>query len=108
MRLPVVQVRPEPSPALRWTASFCALAIWLLGVLATSQQLHASVHSEADHLNHACAVTLFNHGVEAATGGACIAGAPVLFPAGRCFVQPALPVARADNRLPPGRGPPPC
>jgi len=93
-------------PAYRWATVFSAAAVWVLGLLAVSPQLHATLHSDAGHIEHSCAVTLFAHGVEIATGGTCAVCAPVLFPAGQCSVQPALPVAEADYRLPPGCGPP--
>jgi hypothetical protein len=108
MRAHAASLRTVPVPAFRWTAVICALAVWMMGLLAVSPQLHTALHSEASHLDHTCAVTLFSHGVENAVGSACVAGAPVLFSVGQCLVQPALPVAEAHHRLPPGCGPPLC
>jgi hypothetical protein len=95
-----------PAPATRWVAVCCALAVWMLGLLAASPQLHAALHSEASHQDHTCAVTLFSHGVETAAVDTCLASAPVLFPTGESLAQPALPVTVPHDRLPPGRGPP--
>lgn len=108
MRSTVPDLKPKPTPALQWTAAFCALAVWVLGLLAANPQLHRTLHGDANHQDHSCAVTLFSHGVEQATGSSQAVCAPVLFPAGDCTVQPALPVAGGDNRFPPGRGPPLC
>lgn len=108
MRTRAVILKTEPTAAFRWLAVFCALSVWMLGLLAVSPQLHASLHSDAWHQDHSCAVTLFSHGADGAITDASVASAPVLFPAGECAVQPALPVASAAYRLPPGRGPPLC
>lgn len=96
----------NPIPAFRGTAILSALGIWILGLLAVAPQWHESLHSDAYHQDHSCAVTLFNHGVEGAALGVSAASAPILFPVGESAVQPALPVAGADDLLPPGRGPP--
>jgi hypothetical protein len=87
-------------------AVFCALAVWMLGLLAVSPQLHAALHGDADQADHTCAVTLFSHGVETATVDAGPASAPGLFLIGKCALAPALPVAAPHYRLPPGCGPP--
>lgn len=66
--------------SLRLVACLCAFAVWWLGVLAHSPELHAHAHASehpcspehghADHDHdangeeHSCAVTLFQHGVE--------------------------------------------
>lgn len=94
--------------AYRWAAVVSVVAVWMLGMLAASPQLHASLHSDADRIDHSCAVTLFSHGVEQVTSGTFVTGAPMLFPAGECAVRPALPVAAVPGRFPPGRGPPRC
>jgi hypothetical protein len=100
--------RIPPAPRFRWAAGFCALLVLALGLLAISPQLHAALHGDANHQDHACAVTLFSHGVETAASGNCLASTPALFPAGPCAIQPALPVAEVPCRLPPGCGPPLC
>ena len=45
-------------------AIFCALIVWMLGLLAVSPELHAAIHADANHADHSCAITLFGHGVE--------------------------------------------
>lgn len=94
------------TPASRWLAVFCALSVWMLGLLAASPQLHAALHNDADQADHTCAVTLFNHGVDTALVGDDLVSAPALFAAGECVLPPALPVAAPHHRLPPGCGPP--
>ena len=60
-----VACRETPLPSgFRWIAAACALLVLFLGVLAASPDLHARIHSDADHAEHACAVTLFNQGAE--------------------------------------------
>ena len=103
-----VSLRARPAPAFRWPAVFCALVVWGLGLLAINPQLHAALHGDANNQDHTCAVTLFGHGVEKTAGGTEIVSAPVLFPAGQCSIQPALPVAGVCYQLPPACGPPLC
>ena len=106
MRASASILETKPLPVFRWTAVLAALSIWILGLLAAAPQWHASLHSDAGGQDHSCAVTLFSHSTESAVTAACFVSAPVLFPAGECTVQPALPVADAENLFPPGRGPP--
>lgn len=100
------QTSEKPRPVLRGLAVFCALAVWMLGLLAASPQLHAALHTDADQTDHSCAVTLFSHGCDDGLGAVCLACAPILFVTCEKTVQPALPVADVLHRLPPGRGPP--
>jgi hypothetical protein len=106
MRPSAAQSRLLPAPAFRWTALFCALAVWGLGLLAVSPELHATLHHEADHADHDCAVTLFSHGVDAGTGLLPDLGAPGQTVAELIPVTPALPASDAHLRLPPACGPP--
>lgn len=39
-------------------------AVLLLGILGASPVLHATLHADAAHADHVCAVTLFAQGVE--------------------------------------------
>ena len=82
--------------------------VWALGLLAASPQLHAALHSDAQHVEHTCAITLFSHGVDEVSGCGELVAAPALFPAGECVVQAAVEVADSEYRLPPGCGPPLC
>ena len=106
MRPSAAQSRLLPAPAFRWTAVFCALAVWVLGLLAISPQLHAALHHEADHADHDCAVTLFSHGVDEGTGVLTNVGAPQETVAELRSVAPALPASDAHLGLPPACGPP--
>lgn len=50
--------------ALKVSVAAASIALVLaLAALAVSPEAHARLHNEADHQNHACAVTLFAHGV---------------------------------------------
>lgn len=89
-------------------AAFCALTVWLLGLFATSAELHDSLHHEAGEADHTCAVTLFRDGAENPAPAAFLPVAPVLFPAGEVAPATVVPVADAQVRLPPGCGPPLC
>jgi hypothetical protein len=86
----------------------CALTLWLLGLFAASSQLHGSLHADAGHAGHSCAITLFSHGLEASLGCADLVVTPALFPAGGFATPPVAPLSDAPDRLPPGRGPPLC
>lgn len=97
----------RPLPATwRWLAAFCALTVGLLDLLTASTELHETLHAEAGHADHTCAVTLFSEGIENPTGAAVITVVPGFLPAGDVCALPAAPWKDAGNRLPPGRGPP--
>ncbi|MDB6114355.1 MAG: hypothetical protein JWQ62_1300 [Lacunisphaera sp.] len=102
------KLRSLPTPASRWVAALLAVTIWVLGLLAVSPQLHAALHSDADHQDHVCAITLFSHGVDVASHGAAQVSAPILFASGDNPLPAALPVTGDHYRLPPGCGPPAC
>ncbi|MDI1335873.1 MAG: hypothetical protein PSU94_06780 [Lacunisphaera sp.] len=87
-------------------AAVCAALVWLLGLLAVSPPLHASLHSETNHQDHTCAVTLFGHGVDHSNGLTELASAPVLFPAGECICPEAVPAGESCFLQPPTCGPP--
>lgn len=85
-----------------------ALTVGLLGVFSASAQLHDSVHADADHAGHTCAITLFNQGIEDTLGCADLVVTPALFPAGEIGTVTSAPVSDTPARLPRGRGPPLC
>jgi hypothetical protein len=100
--------KSKPTPALRWVAGFCALLVWMLGLLAVSPELHATIHADADHADHSCAITLFSHGVEGTNSPVVLIVAPVTLAAD----LPAAPKIRLAPTprylLLPGRAPPLC
>ena len=100
------RLRALPPPAIRWAAIFCALTIWVLGVLAISPQLHAALHSDADHQDHTCAVTLFNHGVDDGTTQTALAIEPLVCLEDVVTRPAARLVAAPRYWLLPGRAPP--
>lgn len=102
------RANPPTATASRWVAVLCALAVWVVGLLAANPHLHEEVHADADHPEHSCAVTLFSHGIDRDTGSACIAWAPLGSASSDLPGQPASPVDEKSHRLPPGRGPPVC
>jgi len=96
------------SSAWRGIAAVCALMVGLLGIFSSSSQLHGSVHSDADHADHTCVITLFSQGIEDSDGCADLLVSLALFPAGEIAAVTAAPVTDLPDRLPPGRGPPLC
>ncbi len=100
---------PRPiSRALRGVAVLCAITVWLLGLFAASSQLHISLHADADHAAHTCAIILFSHGLEDSLGCVDLVVTPALFPAGEIATAAVAPLTDTPDRLPPGRGPPLC
>jgi len=89
-------------------ATVCALCFWLLGLFAASSQLHVSLHADAGHAGHSCAITLFSHGLEDSLGCADLVVSPALFPAGATAPVVIASLIDTSDRLPPGRGPPLC
>ncbi|MCX6950423.1 MAG: hypothetical protein EBT98_01935 [Opitutaceae bacterium] len=105
MAASVSQSDPLPTPAARWLAALCALAIWLLGLLNASPQLHGSLHHDGNQADHTCAITLFSHGVEATAVQVDLTLTPQLILLG----APVSPLERSGvnpDRLPPACGPP--
>ncbi len=95
-----------PAPALRWAAVFCALTVWALGLLAVSPHLHAALHSDANHQDHTCAITLFNHGVDDGAAQTAVVIEP-LVRLEDVVVQPTARLVVAPRYwLLPGRAPP--
>lgn len=117
---------PSPSaqsaalPRLPWRAlAFgCAVAVWLLGILAYSPQLHARMHGHAEHAGdcshedgaaspgHTCAVTLFQNGVESPVWAVEVRIEPLPGPALARPCTDAVPRPAADLRLHSGQAPP--
>ena len=96
----------RPAPAFRWAAVLCALTVWVMGLLAASPQLHAALHSEANHQDHTCAITLFSHGVEEVTGPAELTVSPLAALDEVVAPYVARPVWAPRYWLLPGRAPP--
>jgi hypothetical protein len=92
----------------RGLALLCALAVWVLGVLGTSAELHGALHAEAGHADHTCAITLFSHGLENPTPGAELVVAPLALVVESARIEVTLCVPACAHRLPPGCGPPAC
>ena len=82
------------------------LAVLLVAILAASPELHRLIHADAEHSDHECAVTLFLHGVEAASVAlVSVALLPILI--GRAVAVPeALFLLAPRHLLQPGRAPP--
>jgi hypothetical protein len=111
----LIAVRPVTNTAhlpasrvLRGVAAVCSLTVWLLGLFATSSQLHISLHADADDTGHTCAITLFSQGLEDSLGCADLVVTPALFRAGEIAALTVAPLIDTPDRLPPGRGPPLC
>lgn len=80
--------------------------VWLLGILAGSPELHASLHKDAGLADHSCAVTLFNQGAENPAPPAIFVAAPQLAIVATVAPVEPLRVESPEDWLPPGRGPP--
>lgn len=95
-----------PRPALRGLAVFCALTVWLLGILAGSAELHASLHKDAGLAEHSCGITLFGQGVENSVPPPNSVAAPSFVLVAMAHPVEPLRAALPSDRLPPGHGPP--
>jgi len=96
----------------------CAIAIWLLGIAAYSPQLHASVHGHPEHAegcsheggpaspDHACAITLFQHGVETPLSAVFVRSEPASNRTLAISWSESIPRPAADLRLHSGQAPP--
>ena len=84
----------------------CAFLIWALGILATSSQLHGSLHDDAGHVDHACAVTHFSQGAENPAPQVSVVVGAALCVAGTLVPGEPLLVESPIDWLEPGRGPP--
>lgn len=115
--------RPRPGFLHRVVAAGCALAIWLLGILALSPELHARLHGhgaeaercahhghehhdDAPATDHTCAVTLFQHGVDDPLSTVLVLAAPSARPVGEIARPGSAPRRAADLRLHFGQAPP--
>jgi hypothetical protein len=93
-------------PWWRGIALGAATLVGLLVVLAASPGLHAALHADAAHADHACAVTLFVHGLDAPVADTLRPVAPLTWTE---FLPPvAVETLRPTPRywLPPHCGPP--
>jgi hypothetical protein len=100
--------RSKTSSARFGMALACALAVWLLGLFASSAQLHEALHEDAAHGGHSCAITLFNDGVEDPVCSNGFTVAPAVLPLGKIVAVTIAAPADTGVRLPPGCGPPSC
>lgn len=97
-----------PRPALRWVAVLCGALVWVLSLLAASQQLHLSLHDDAGHADHVCAVTLFSHGTDNPEAATVFVAEPAITLLARVMPADPLRVESPADWLQPGRGPPAC
>ena len=95
-----------PEPRRRLLAVAAAGVVLVLGVLAASPSLHAWLHPDADHADHACAVPLFLQGMTAPAAEVALVVLSLLLVA-RLIGRLAAPDLLAPRyRLSPGRAPP--
>ena len=78
----------------------------MLTVLAASPELHAWMHSNAGDADHECAVTLYQHGLEAATVGIILMATVWVFLARATVATQAEVLRRPRYWLPPALAPP--
>jgi hypothetical protein len=90
----------------RLLAGGCAALVVLLAVLAASPTLHEWLHRDACAADHECAVTLFQHGADAAVAATTVAAAAWIVVA-LAVVAPIGPdLGWRRYWLPPGNAPP--
>ena len=95
-----------PSGKAALSTLLAALVLALNG-LAASPVLHELLHADADHVSHACSVTLFSHGqIDSSSGEVAAAVPTALIKAIPCRFFSYFPSGIAH--LPPGRAPPPA
>jgi hypothetical protein len=82
--------------------------VLLLSVLAANPELHAWLHRNAGQADHECVITLYQHGVEAATVGVALVVAAWVFLAWAAIAPPMQAFPRARYWLPPALAPPAC
>ncbi|MFA5057736.1 MAG: hypothetical protein WC485_06450 [Opitutaceae bacterium] len=82
--------------------------VLLLGVLTANPELHAWLHGHGGESGHACAVTLYQHGVVAATVEVLLAVAALVFLAQAAPAPAPLHLGCPRYWLPPGHAPPAC
>jgi hypothetical protein len=82
--------------------------VWVLGLLAANPQLHLSLHDDAGHADHICAVTLFSHGADNPEAAAVFIVEPTIALIARLVPADPLRVESPEDWLQPGRGPPAC
>jgi hypothetical protein len=82
--------------------------VLLLSVLAASPGLHAWLHSNAGETDHECVITLFQHGVVAATAEVALVFMALVLLAWVAATPAALCLALPRYWLPPGHAPPVC
>ena len=100
--------RPRAFPPLvgRLLAGGCVALVVLLAVLAASPALHEWLHHDAGGADHECAVTLFQHGADAAVAAVAVA-ATVWIAVALAVIAPAGPdLVQRHYWLTPGNAPP--
>lgn len=99
---------PLPRLAWRWVAALCGVLVWALGLLSANPELHSSLHDDAGHTDHVCAVTLFSQGTENPTVAMDFVVAPTVTVIARLIPTDPIRVESPEDWLQPGRGPPAC
>jgi hypothetical protein len=95
------------SPLLgRLLAGGCAALVVLLAVLAASPALHEWLHHDAGAADHECAVTLFQHGADAAVAAIALAATAWTVIALVVATPTGPDLDRSHYWLPPGNAPP--
>jgi riboflavin biosynthesis pyrimidine reductase len=82
--------------------------VLLLTVLAASPELHARLHGNAGEADHECVITLYQHGVVAATAAVALLVVALVLPARVAAAPAALDLGPPRYWLPPALAPPAC
>jgi hypothetical protein len=90
----------------RTLAGGCAALVVLLAILASNPALHEWLHHDAGAADHECAITLFQHGVDAGVAVIAIAGMIWVFVASVALAPTVPDLDQSRYWLPQGNAPP--
>ena len=103
-----LHLRVSRSSLHRLLAAGGVALVLLLSVLAVSPGLHAWLHGNAGETDHECVITLFQHGVVAATAGVALVFVALVLLAWVAAAPAALHLVPPRYWLPRGHAPPVC
>jgi len=101
-----LHLRVSRSSLHRLLAAGGVTLVLLLSVLAVSPRLHAWLHGNAGETDHECVITLFQHGVVAATAEVALGLVAMVVLAWIATAPSTLHLAPPRYWLPPGHAPP--
>lgn len=106
--MPIAGIRRLTLPPWphRLLAAGAAALVLVLAVLAVSPTLHARLHADAGRADHACVITLFQHGATPTLAAMVLVVAPLVHGV-RLAAVPSTPrLVPSPHRLPLAHAPP--